>query len=92
MNSRPTQKNTLLEQGISSATTTKHGNDHNPLTTESKAFSTLQAKFAQAGHAFYRTVNPDGSILYLASKWGMFRELKTIEVAAAFLVTIGGAV
>ena len=56
----------------------------------SDIFATLQAKFAIVGHTLYRTVNPDGSILYLAGKWGYFRELKNLEAVAAFLAMIGG--
>ena len=66
---------------------TKHTADHD----ENKLFSTLQAKFALAGHTLYRTINPDGSVLYLAGKWGYFREIKGLEAVAAFLAMIGGA-
>jgi hypothetical protein len=65
----------------------KHTADHD----ENKLYSTLQAKFALAGHTLYRTANADGSILYLAGKWGYFREIKGLEAVAAFLSIIGGA-
>jgi hypothetical protein len=79
-----------LAGGFSSATTTKHEADVTPKVDDAKAFATLQAKFAIAGHTLYRTVNPDGTILYLAGKWGYFRELKNLESVAAFLALIGG--
>ena len=58
---------------------------------ESKLYSTLQAKFALAGHTLYKTINPDGTVIYLAGKWGYFREIKGLEAVAAFLAMIGGA-
>lgn len=64
--------------------------NHNADRATEKAFCTLQARFAVAGHTLYRTVNADGTILYLAGKWGYFRELKSIEAVAAFLMLIGG--
>jgi hypothetical protein len=64
---------------------------HTAIPDESKRFATLQAQFAIAGHTLYRTVNPDGAILYLAGKWGHFREFKGLEAVAAFLALIGGA-
>ena len=57
---------------------------------ERKDFCTLQAKFAMVGHTLYRTVNPDGTLLYLAGKWGYFREMKGLEAVAAFLSLLGG--
>ena len=80
-----------LGGGLSSATTTKHPREDTSDHAESKAFTTLQAKFARVGHTLNRTVNPDGTILYLAGKWGYFRELKGLEAVAAFLAFIGGA-
>jgi hypothetical protein len=80
-----------LAGGFPCATTKKHDGDVTPKVDDAKAFSTLQAKFAIAGHTLYRTVNPDGTILYLVGKWGYFRELKNLEAVAAFLAMIGGA-
>lgn len=91
MNSRATQEKAPLERGNFRATTTKPLEEHTSDHAESKAFTTLQAKFARVGHTLNRTVNPDGTILYLAGKWGYFRELKGLEAVAAFLAFIGGA-
>ena len=57
---------------------------------ENQVFETLRAKFAQAGHRLSRTTSIDGSVIYLASKWGLFRELRGLKAAAAFLAVIGG--
>ena len=78
----PDQENALFTTGG-----TKHTADHD----ESKLYSTLQAKFALAGHSLYKTINPDGTVIYLAGKWGYFREIKGLEAVAAFLAFIGGA-
>jgi hypothetical protein len=76
--------------GDFSATEQKHEANNTAITDEVKPFSTLQAKFAIAGHVLCKTINPDGSILYLASRWGFVRELKSLEAVAAFLAMIGG--
>lgn len=78
----PDQENALF-----TTNTVKHSAELN----ERKAFETLHAKFAMVGHTLYRTVNRDGTLLYLAGKWGYFRELKGLEAVAAFLALIGGA-
>ena len=78
----PDQENALF---------TTNPRKHTPDQPENKAFTTLQAKFATLGHTLYRTVNSDGTILYLAGKWGYFREMKGLEAVAAFLAFIGGA-
>lgn len=79
-----------LGGGFPSAATKQHEANHSAIRDEEKAFSTWRAKFALVGHTLYRTVNADGSILYLAGKWGYFRELKSLEAVAAFLAQIGG--
>ena len=67
-----------------------NGTNHNADRAEEKAFCTLQTRFVVAGHTLYRTVNADETILYLAGKWGYFRELKSLEAVATFLMLIGG--
>jgi len=57
---------------------------------EDKAFFTVQAKLAMPGRARYRTTIFDGTIPFLAGRWGCFRELKYLEAAAAMLMQIGG--
>jgi hypothetical protein len=92
MIARTTKENAPVERGGFSAATTQHEGNHSAIADDYKVFSTFQAKFATAGHTLYRTVNADGTILYLAGKWGYCRELKSIEAVAAFLVLIGGRV
>jgi len=86
-----TKNNAPLERGSVRATSQKHGLNHNAVDAEGKYFSALKARYSQAGHTFYRTVNPDGTVIYLASRWGLTRELKTLEAASAFLIFIGGS-
>jgi len=64
--------------------------NHNADRATEKVFCTLQARFAVAGHTLYRSVTADGTMLYVAGKWGYFRDLKSIEAVAAFLMLIGG--
>lgn len=85
-----TKEKAGVQPGDFSATEQKHEAKHSADFDQCKTFATLQAKFAIVGHTLYRTVNPDGSILYLAGKWGYFRELKNLEAVAAFLLMIGG--
>ena len=87
---RPQIDENPLGGGLSSATTTKHSREDTSDHAESKAFTTLQAKFARVGHTLNRTVNPDGTILYLAGKWGYLRKLKGLKAVAVFLAVIGG--
>ena len=87
-----TQEKAPLERGNFSATTTKHIWDSATNRDAEKCFSTWQARYAICGHTLYRTASADGTILYLASRWGMVRELKTLEAVAAFFALIGGTV
>ena len=84
-------ENAPLERGSFGATGKTHTADVTVNQDENKLFSTLQAKFALAGHTLYRTINADGTVLYLAGKWGYFRELKGLKAVAACLAMIGGA-
>lgn len=85
-----TQEKAPVQRGNFSATTTKHGYDHNLIGNESKAFFDLESKFARAGHKLSRTTTIDGGVIYLASKWGYVKELRSLETVAAFLALIGG--
>ena len=86
------QEKAPLERGFFSATTTKHMSDSATNRDAEKCFSTWQARYAICGHILYRTASADGATLYLASRWGMVRELKTLEAVAAFFELIGGKV
>ena len=58
---------------------------------EGKAFATLAARFALAGHTLTHSNPADGAVLYYAGRWGLSRALHDLDAAAQFLVTIGGA-
>lgn len=57
---------------------------------EGKAFATLAARFALAGHTLTRSSPADGAVMYYAGRWGLFRALPDLEAAALFLTQIGG--
>ena len=57
---------------------------------EGKAFATLAAGFALAGHALHRSDPKDGAVTYWAERWGLVRYLPTIDAARQFLEQIGG--
>ena len=58
---------------------------------EGKAFATLAARFALAGHTLTRSDPADGAVLYYAGRWGLSRALHDLDAAAQFLTQIGGA-
>ena len=86
------QEKAPVGRGNFSATATKHISDSATNRDAEKCFSTWQARYAICGHTLYRTASPDGAILYLSSRWGVVRELKTLEAVAAFFAQIGGKV
>ena len=57
---------------------------------EGKAFATLAARFALAGHTLTRSNPADGAAVYHAGRWGLSRTLPDLQAAAHFLVQIGG--
>ena len=61
----------------------------NPAGTD-KAFATLAARFALAGHTLTRGNRADGAGLYYAGRWGLSRVLPDLQAAAHFLAQIGG--
>ena len=84
------QEKAPLERGNFSATTKKHISDSATNRDAEKCFSTWQARYAICGHTLYRTASADVEILYLASRWGMLREMKSLEAVAQFYEQIGG--
>ena len=78
------------QPGNFSATTTKHIVYCPTNRDAEKCLSTWQARYAIFGHTLYRTTSADGTVLYLASRWGMVREMKSLEEVATFLALIGG--
>jgi hypothetical protein len=57
---------------------------------DGKAFASLAARFALAGHTLSRSNPADGAAMYYAARWGMSRALPDLQAAAHFLVQIGG--
>ena len=57
---------------------------------DGKAFASLAARFALAGHTLSRSNPADGAGLYYAARWGMSRALPDLQAAAHFLAQIGG--
>ena len=58
---------------------------------EGKAFATLAARFALAGHTLTHSNPADGAVMYYAGRWGLSRALHDLDAAAQFLKQIGGA-
>ena len=58
---------------------------------EGKAFATLAARFALAGHTLTHSNPAEGAVLYYAGRWGLSRALHDLDAAAQFLKQIGGA-
>ena len=85
------QEKAGVQPGNFSATTTKHSLNCVTNRDAEKCFSTWQARYAMYGHTLYRTASPDGATLYLTSRWGVVREMKSLEAVAAFFAMIGGA-
>ncbi len=67
-------------------------NDLNSATgqREGKAFATLRAHFAVAGHTLTRSNPADGAVTYYAVRWGFCRALDDLNAVAQFLTQIGG--
>ena len=59
---------------------------------EGKAFATLAARFALAGHTLTHSNPAEGAVLYYAGRWGLSRTLHDLDAAAQFLMQIGGKV
>ena len=57
---------------------------------EGKAFVTLAARFALAGHTLTRSDPADGAVLYYAGRWGLSRALDDLDAARQFLNQVGG--
>ncbi len=70
-----------------------HSDTHivtDPGDPDNKVFATLRAQFALRGHALHRTSSVDGAATYYAERWGLVRDLPTLEDAQQFLTQIGG--
>ena len=77
---------TCDSKGLAADTT---GADFPTSAHEGKAFATLAARFALAGHTLTRSNPADGAAMYYAGRWGMSRALPDLQAAAHFLAQIG---
>ena len=78
---------TCDSKGLAADTT---GADFPTAAHERKAFATLAARFALAGHTLTRSKPADGAAMYYAGRWGLSRALPDLQAAAQFLAQIGG--
>ena len=77
---------TCDSKGLAADTT---GTDFPTAAHEGKAFATLAARFALAGHTLTRSNSADGAAMYYAGRWGLSRALPDLQAAAHFLAQIG---
>lgn len=54
-----------------------------------KTLATLQARAALAGYTLGTVTEPDGSLLYLVSRWDLSRTLPDLIAVAKFLGRVG---
>ena len=78
---------TCDSKGLAADTT---GADFPTAAHDGKAFASLAARFALAGHTLSRSNPADGAGLYYVARWGMSRALPDLQAAAHFLAQIGG--
>lgn len=55
---------------------------------QGKAFATLAARFALAGHTLTRSNPTDGPMIYFVGRWGWQQALPDLEAAERFLSRI----
>lgn len=74
------------------------GQDHTNVTSilgdldaDRKAFQTLRARLALAGHALSRTDSSDGPCSYFVTRWGMVRELRDLDAVKRFAAQVGAS-
>ena len=61
-----------------------------PADADNKAFATLAARYALAGHSLVRSTPAQGGATFYAMRWGMIRPLPDLVAAERFLELIGG--
>ena len=76
--------------GVLSATEQQHTTYVNALRTESKSAISWQARYAMLGHSLYQTKTANDATAFLATRWGMVRELANLDEVAKFFSLIGG--
>lgn len=60
-----------------------------PVEPREKDFQTWRAVLARAGHALSRTEAADGPRSYFVSRWGMVRELRSLDEVKRFAEQVG---
>lgn len=60
-----------------------------PQQPDPKAFDTLRARAALAGHQLYRTADQDGDVRYFCCRWGMARAMGSLDEVERFLSQVG---
>ena len=58
-------------------------------TAQRKRFNTLRARLALAGWVLNSIAVEDGPVTYLASRWGMTRDLASLDAVAMFADRVG---
>jgi hypothetical protein len=56
---------------------------------DGKRFATLRARLALRGWVLTRTSAADGLVVFFATRWGMPRELASLDAVAAFADRVG---
>ncbi len=57
--------------------------------SDEKPFQTLRAALAFAGHELRRSDSADGPRSYFVTRWGMVRELRTLDEVKRFAEQVG---
>ena len=58
-------------------------------TAQRKHFATLAARLALAGWVLHRTAANDGPVRFYVTRWGMGRDLASLDAVAAFADRVG---
>lgn len=59
---------------------------------EDKAFQTLRARLALAGHVLSRTHDGDGPVRFYVTRWNLIRELRDLDEVRRFAAQVGAAI
>ena len=85
-----TKENAGLGPGVLSANEHKHDQESTADRQNNKALSNWQSLYALQGHCLYQVKATDGNTSYLATRWGMTREMESLDEVAKFFALIGG--
>ena len=85
-----TKENAGLGPGVLSANEHKHDEEFSRDRQNDKALLNWQSLYALQGHCLYQGKAADGHTSYLATRWGMTREMKSLDEVEKFFSLIGG--